>query len=674
MAAYESASQQPTQPFPNQALAAIEVLTYFRSKMNACLLRADVQSGKTGTYQFLIRQLFAEGMIDRAYILCGSHETELRAQCEADVVEWNSEHRARIQVIFRQDFHKYSMVRQRKLIIVDETHLVCEKDQTLTAFLQRHGLTLGGTTEQMRQDDTYILSVDATPFAELSAMIHEESAPKGYVVLENGNGYFGPQHYHAAGLIHETFDISARGSDFVDLIKRFPRKYLLVRMDKRNKQYRFMMNAARGNADVIYFTSDKRNRQILLTDLEHAPARTTIVIIVGKLRCGKRVPKQHVGFVWEGSAQSDTDIILQSLLGRMSGYDVPDVKPLIFLSKKCLSVPRESAVIHPLTKQPLSDLERAFHPETIPRYASHIVPGTVQRVGHATDDSVRYPCVPLSFQLSAEDITRLVGASGQDLSELCLRSLYDQPDIVARYLDTRHITEAQRQEITEKLDRKYEQIGTSERASIRRLQGDSQLSYYNECNKAIETNTTVKEHVTNCPFITFCITFPDYQGQDAVPGQFFAIIYTEAEGIFKKIHLESRIPRQDGKTHFTLSPAMRASPAGMVIGFSPAILDDAALFEKEFDTFIRWSKSGIGRFSKKIVSLNGECIPFISSVYGRECNIFKKILVRLQRKHSVTITFKLTGCSPNTLPIKRPLIIDHIYRDFCHNIEWIEWQ
>ena len=98
-------------------------------------------------------------------------------------------------------------------------------------------------------------------------------------------------------------------------------------------------------------------------------------------------------------------------------------------------------------------MERAFHPETIPRYASHIVPGTVQRVGHASNESVRYPCVPLSFQLSPEDIAQLTEASERQLSELCLRSLYDQPDIVARYLDTRHITEAQRQEITEKLDR-----------------------------------------------------------------------------------------------------------------------------------------------------------------------------------------------------------------------------
>ena len=693
MAAYASSSHHVSNPFPNQTSAAIELLTYFRSKMNACLLRADVQSGKTGTYQFLIRQMFAEGMIDRAYILCGSHETELREQCNTDVKKWNLEYENRIQVIFRQDFHKYNMVKQRKLIIVDETHLVCKKDQTLAAFLQRHGLTLGGSTEQMRKDDTYILSVDATPFAELSAMIHKESASKGYVVLDNGDGYFGPQHYHAAGLIHETFDVNAHRSDFVDLIKQFPRKYFLIRMDRCNKQFQIIMDAAQDNADIVYFTSDKCNRQILLTDLKHAPSKTTIVVIIGKLRCGKRVPKQHIAVVWEASAKADTDVILQGLLGRMSGYlaidppdkdeeyeyKVPDVKSLIFLPKKCLSAPRDTAVVHPITKQPLSDLERAFHPETIPRYASHVVPGMVQRVGHAVDDSVRYPCVPISFQLSPEYMAQLEDPIFHEhtlrdipkkkLSIMCLTMLTENDTVDKRFFNE-YITESQRIEIAHKIQI---QLASTDPCSIRRFRNESSLGQHESCIKAITTNTSSNEHIANCPFLTFCITFSDCKHPNAIPGRVFAIVYTEAVGIFERIHLESRIPRQDGKTHFTLSPAMRESPAGFVIGFSPAIIDNASLFEKEFDTFIRWSKSGIGRFSTKIVSLHGESIQFISSIYGRECYIFKKILLRLQRKHSVTITFKLTHKSPNTLPFK-PRMSGHIYKDFYHNIEWIEWQ
>jgi len=626
-------------PFDNQQDAAMNILTQFQLGMNSSLLRADVQSGKTGTYQYLIRMMFATNMIDRAYIVCGSHETELRDQCLRDVREWNSAYERQIKVIFRQDFKKSTMSKRRTLIVVDETHLVCEKDQTLSRFLQRHQVTLGGTTPMMRRDQIYILSVDATPFAELSAIIHNESMGKGRVVLENGPGYFGPQDYYRNGHIRKTFDVRARRGHFINLIQRFPQKYFLIRMNRRNRQFQAMKAAAiEAGADVVYFTSDKstaENRQIQLSELEHAPERTTIVFIIGKLRCGKRVVKQHIAIAWEGSLGADTDVLLQGLLGRMSGYDVPDVKPLIFLPEKCLVASQNSAVRDPGTDEPLCDLERAFYPDTIPRYASHIVPGTVQRVGRAEDESVRYPCVPVQFQLTAEDIARLPAMASDlhALSDMCLNEFMR----TIATLSTANFTEAQRCEIQEKLVIKYTSVD-QRYCSMRRLQGNSQASYYNELLDAVKTSTTTHEHVSDCPLVTFFVTFSDYQHQNAVPGQVFAVFYTESKGKFDKVNLESRIPRQDGKTHFTLSPDMRESAAGMVIGFSPAVTEDPKLFEREFDTFIQWSKSGVGRFSRTFVSLrDDQPIIFRNSAYGHHLERFHVIIARLEAKHDIRI-------------------------------------
>jgi hypothetical protein len=173
---------------------------------------------------------------------------------------------------------------------------------------------------------------------------------------------------------------------------------------------------------------------------------------------------------------------------------------------------------------------------------------------------------------------------------------------------------------------------------MRRLQGNSQASYYNELLDAVKTSTTTHEHISDCPLVTFFVTFSDYQHPNAVPGQVFAVFYTESKGKFEKVNLESRIPRQDGKTHFTLSPDMRASAAGMVIGFSPAVTEDPKLFEREFDTFIQWSKSGVGRFSRTFVSLrDDQPIIFRDSAYGHHLERFHVIIARLEAKHDIRI-------------------------------------
>jgi hypothetical protein len=160
------------------------------------------------------------------------------------------------------------------------------------------------------------------------------------------------------------------------------------------------------------------------------------------------------------------------------------------------------------------------------------------------------------------------------------------------------------------------------------------------------------------PFLTFCVTFPEYQHELAVPGQVVAIFYTEQEGFYPSIHLESRLPKQDGQTHFTLSPKMRESPAGMIVGFSPSISEDANLFKKELDHFIKMSKSGIGQYSNKIELFHtGQPLVFLSSVYGAKLITFHTILKELQRKYSVRMKYEYKEQSKDIILIN-----------------WIEWK
>jgi hypothetical protein len=54
-------------------------------------------------------------------------------------------------------------------------------------------------------------------------------------------------------------------------------------------------------------------------------------------RCGNVLPKKYVGMVWDGSKAARFDTVLQSLLGRMCGFesDFGSRKPYVFVSPNC---------------------------------------------------------------------------------------------------------------------------------------------------------------------------------------------------------------------------------------------------------------------------------------------------------------------------------------------------
>ena len=164
-------------PSVQQITAATNIRSEFLAKrFRYAMLIARCQAGKTGAFQELIRLMLLNGDINRAYILCGSSETELRDQAHADTRKANPVAYARgdIKVLFRQDFKGAEMDVTRALIVVDESHLDQTQKQELYHFLDRHGLSMEGDPRVLAENDTFMLSVDATPYSELSALLHKE--------------------------------------------------------------------------------------------------------------------------------------------------------------------------------------------------------------------------------------------------------------------------------------------------------------------------------------------------------------------------------------------------------------------------------------------------------------------------------------------------------------------
>jgi len=684
--------------YDNQKATATKISYAFLAAYRYALLRANEQSGKTGTYHWLIQLMFTLNLIDQVYILCGSNDTELLSQCNKDKEVHDEETRKKIKVLFRQDFERtkkgkkvpFQMITTRTLIIIDESHLVQGRNQTLAKFLKRHKLSMAGTTPDMFANNTYMLSVDATPYAEESAIAMSTCKDKFKITLPDGPGYFGIKQYFNAGLIRPTFDLVTGKSEFLALLENSPKKYIIVRTDEKNKSKELIRQYAESvGCDIKYFNSKYSglatqiciNREGTCMCLEDAPERTTIVFIDGRLRCGKRVPKKHVAFIWEGSKFAHTDVIRQSLPGRMSGYlatgdcddecncvgtcvyKVPEVKPLIFVPPCILKKDVKKVV-------PLSDLERTFeenvskYTELTPRNATNLIPGDVQsipfRMKCDCDECVYnrahriecHPpfivtqCVPIRFQL--DQVNSLHNSSEYEIKTYCLNRLMDEDENTLREIRTsRLLTRGQKDEILGKLNNL-----TVEQCSYRAYKETVNQSQHKSHLEAYKNNSAATQHIKLAPFLTFCVVHPGFvpmEGVTCTPGEVYAIFYTEAQGHDKHINFESRVSKVNAKTHFTrrIEGDFADSVAGSMFGFSPKILLDSNELLREFDHFIEFTQKGIGLFDRKFTALgNGEYIQLPHSVYGNNRQELMRIFSELERKHSVKITVNFKRFQP----------------------------
>ena len=526
-------------------------------------------------------------------------------------------------------------------------------------------------------------------------MEYGKSLPNFNVILRYGANYYGPHHYFKDSLIQSKYDLSKVSGrhNFIMLLRRCAQKYVLVRIqEKRNKQMEYLKRWAReADCDIKYFTShfNGKDAQITITQkdadkhytsynkripcLETAPDKTTVVILDGRLRCGKRVPKKHIGFVWETSKGANTDTIIQSLLGRICGYigenlyNVPvDNKPLIFIPERILRRPEKKKIVE------LSDFERYIHgaattTTTIgPRFATNIVPSSVMNKAIKRHIELT-PCVPIRFSLNHVQTDSLSSASDNEIKAYCLSKLLDSLNLIN---NNSKLKIEQKMEIIAKL---HSDGFTAEDCRIRHYRGDSNKNMHKCHVEAYLDGTASKEHITEFPFLTFCVVHHGFRQLSSVKttaksGEVYAIFYTEEKGYESTIHKESRISPVNSKTHFTIQPTeeLLNCIGGGIYGFSTMVLAEPDNMYTELSHFIETAKKGIGIFSKRLTALNnGEYILLPRSVYGNNLERFKEIIAMLEEYFSTKITYEVK---------KRKPLSALLYNTLDHEIKYISWE
>jgi hypothetical protein len=385
--------------FPNQIKAASDIVATFVESHRLynlgirdkplpffSLLWAQVQSGKSGTFHCIARMMYWKGLIDHVYILCGSSETTLRNQAIKDTLAYQSDIIDDFEVIFRQDFKKRlpsstnPLRLERALFIIDESHMDQDNNQQLNLLLSSYGLSLAGSLPLMYDLNTFIVSVDATPYAEVLASFHSDSLPKYIHKMLPGDDYIGPMHLYHSGHLHNALPfIDANFHRIGDIIRMYAHgKYAIFRTRGYKtkllinicKYFKFDIRYYTMNRNTIVITDDEKS-SLVRQSLQDKPSNTTVVIISGRLRAGKILPKHHIGLLWESAPKSNTDVLIQGLWGRACGY-YSSPPPHIFLPLNHLIISGELDRYSSCHGEPRFPGNPSLDRASIPRFASNI--------------------------------------------------------------------------------------------------------------------------------------------------------------------------------------------------------------------------------------------------------------------------------------------------------------
>ena len=324
-----------------QTNATRQIIESFESCVRWVVLLAQPQSGKSDTFYFVAAEYLRMKKIQKVIIFSGNTERELGDQVRKNMhpflekydvylekelgmnpnerCELNGLIRNRIRVYWGADIGRMFMQKDT-LFIWEESHSAQDKGMRVDKMLINIGISANGDIEKLGSNNNYFLSVSATPFSEISDIVHEEPDQfKRVIKLQVDDGYYGVENMLNSDKIcgYKMWKECLRNA----LRHRHdhPPQYAIVRVRNDTMGDEVKRMAERAGYAVAFYNSQRKDIPNM-DALSVAPQKNTMVIIKGMCRMGKVVPKMHISFCMETSNSSNTDTILQGLLGRMFGW------------------------------------------------------------------------------------------------------------------------------------------------------------------------------------------------------------------------------------------------------------------------------------------------------------------------------------------------------------------
>jgi hypothetical protein len=296
--------------------------------------------------------------VKNVVILCGSNENELHHQLKTDfntavekfieTEEKQNEIKKVVTILKSSDLKHSKEIGNDTLLIWDECHYAQRKTNLPAKYLERSKLKVNGTKEsnnEWKNRNSYCLAVSATPFAAYSDMTQEDLkdivCDVTVVYHHPSKIYRGVEYYKEKGFFN-SFRINEEGNDKMlkKLIKQImpQKKYILIR-SQRNLE---IVSNICEELEIDFSLYTDETKDIPNIDyLKNEPENTTVIGLKGMCRMGKVVPKRYLGMIFEESQTTNSDSMLQSLLGRICGHNsindpYPDEDIKVYIPSKFL--------------------------------------------------------------------------------------------------------------------------------------------------------------------------------------------------------------------------------------------------------------------------------------------------------------------------------------------------
>jgi len=342
--------------FDNQISTAKDIIYNFYLKRHRwCLLFAEMQSGKSGTF-FSIPYIISRNktLIDKlgidmsdneinVFLLTGMNEKELISQFEKDIdgftgmdITKNVLHNSEMRKFLSKpedswntsDKTVINKMRKNSLILIDESHYGSDKNQVLDKFLRKIlNINPNGDNTPLIENNVYVVSISATPMAEfINSNISDFK--KKIIPLKNSNGYFGIVDMFNENRVFDSYDLKDDKSCnlLIDkILNMYKNGYILIRCTQKQQNRLVYQIGKRMISALDIINYDQYSKSTILDNmgindiLSEIPNKKTLIFLKGLLRAGKRVNTQNVIMVHDTSV-SNVDTTVQSLLGRCCGY------------------------------------------------------------------------------------------------------------------------------------------------------------------------------------------------------------------------------------------------------------------------------------------------------------------------------------------------------------------
>jgi tetrahydromethanopterin S-methyltransferase subunit F len=352
-----------------------QIIDYFNSHDTDnrwAVLLAQMQSGKTETYLFIVAEMIRLKRVKHVVIFSGNSETQLKAQIvrilknDVDDVEDSFYRKYRsylatigvadniiesieydirrnTSVVWGSELTKFAGSSRNTLFIWEESHYAQNKTQMPAKMMRNVGISANGDAERLATKGNYVISVSATGFSELSCNVHQKQG-KWVQLLQPGEGYNGLETMMQTGRI-VPYDNVLDGLTDAMATEHCTPKYAVIRATQKTEAAIRRRLEANGWKVVNHDSVDdedniaaSRLRQAegksIWDNMKVAPLQDTAIILKGLCRMGQNVKKEHVLFFFETAVNANTDTALQSFIGRACGYSTGSNQVKVYIPSK----------------------------------------------------------------------------------------------------------------------------------------------------------------------------------------------------------------------------------------------------------------------------------------------------------------------------------------------------